>query len=52
MSELIKNEHFNFSLSNSSNINLKAVEKIEKYLPEILEKTKFFDRKNSQSSLT
>ena len=35
----------------SDNINSYAVEKVNKYLPELEEKTKAFDRKNSQTSL-
>ena len=35
----------------SDNINSYAVEKVNKYLPELEEKTKAFDRKNSQTTL-
>ena len=38
-------------LVQSNNINAHAVEKVNRYLPELDEKTKAFDRKNSQTTL-
>ena len=38
-------------LVQSNNINAHAVEKVNRYLPELDEKTQAFDRKNSQTSL-
>ena len=38
-------------LVQTNNINSHAVEKVNRYLPELEEKTKAFDRKNSQSTL-
>ena len=38
-------------LVQSANINKHAVEKVNRYLPELEEKTKAFDRNNSQSTL-
>ena len=37
-------------LITNSNINAHAVEKVNRYLPELEEKTKAFDRKNSQTT--
>ena len=39
-------------LVQSANINKHAVEKVNRYLPELDEKTRAFDRNNSQSTLT
>jgi len=39
-------------LVQSNNINAHAVEKVNRYLPELDEKTKAFDRKNSQTTLS
>lgn len=52
MSKIVKKENFKFNLNTSNEINSKAVEKVNNYLPEIQEKLKFFDRKNSQVSLS
>ena len=38
-------------LVQGAHINAKAVEKVNRYLPELEEKTRAFDRKNSQSTL-
>ena len=38
-------------LVQTANINKHAVEKVNRYLPELEEKTKAFDRKNSQTTL-
>ena len=38
-------------LVQSTNINTHAVEKVNKFLPELDEKTRAFDRKNSQTTL-
>jgi len=46
----ITQENVDF-LVTSNNINEHAVEKVNRYLPELEEKTKAFDRKNSQTTL-
>jgi len=51
-SELVKQDLMGFDISNTTNINSKAVEKVNKFLPELLEKTKAFGSKNSQTTLT
>ena len=48
MSDIVKTTGF---LVQSANINTHAVEKVNKYLPELEEKTRAFDRKNSQTTL-
>lgn len=51
MSKITKQNNIGFLLPNSPGINANAVEKVNKFLPELLEKTRAFDRKNSQTSL-
>ena len=50
MTSIVKEETVGFILP-TNNINAKAVEKVNKFLPELEEKTKAFDRKNSQTTL-
>ena len=40
------------SFLSADNMNAAAIAKVEQYLPELQEKTRAFDRKNSQTSLT
>ena len=49
MSNIVKTTGF---LVQGANINTHAVEKVNKYLPELEEKTRAFDRKNSQTTLS
>ena len=51
MADLSKIETSNV-LVPESNINEKALKKVEKFLPELIEKSNSFDRKNSQSTLS
>ena len=50
MTQLTKHETVGFIIP-SNNINTAAVEKVNRFLPELDEKTKAFDRKNSQTTL-
>lgn len=50
MTELVKQETIGFIVP-SNKINAHAVEKVNRFLPELEEKTKAFDRKNSQTTL-
>ena len=50
MTSIVKEETVGFILPTNS-INAKAVEKVNRFLPELDEKTKAFDRKNSQTTL-
>ena len=52
MSDLLKNNSSNFLATSNKNINIPALKKVEKYLPEIREKLKFFDRQNSQTTIS
>ena len=51
--ELIQKDSITFSLPATTvgKINVAAVAKVNQFLPEIEEKTRFFDRQNSQSTL-
>ncbi len=51
MSEIVKQEAISFIIPNNK-INTHAVEKVKKFLPELEQKTKAFDRKNSQTTLS
>ena len=51
MTKLTKQETIGFIIP-SNNINEKSVEKVNKYLPELLEKTKAFGSRNSQTTLS
>jgi len=50
MTSIVKEDTVGFILP-TNNINAKAVEKVNRFLPELDEKTKAFDRKNSQTTL-
>jgi len=45
------NNNFNLDFVYGNNLNKNAVAKVNEFLPELTEKTKAFDRKNSQHSL-
>jgi len=51
--ELIQKDSITFSLPaiTAGKINVAAIAKVNQFLPEIEEKTRFFDRQNSQSTL-
>jgi hypothetical protein len=51
MTDIIKQESVDFLIP-SNKINANAVEKVNKFLPELEEKTKAFGSRNSQSTLT
>ena len=50
MTQITKQDTIGFIVP-SNNINTAAVEKVNRFLPELDEKTKAFDRKNSQTTL-
>ena len=50
MSEIVEQSSVGFIIP-TTKINTHAVEKVKRYLPELEEKTKAFDRKNSQTTL-
>ena len=50
MTQITKHDTIGFIVP-SNNINTAAVEKVNRFLPELDEKTKAFDRKNSQTTL-